>query len=188
MIASGNHLGQSSADTGEGQSARLAAPARARLRGPQAERLCEKPNQGPPSLGDARVDGLPRQSLVSPDPVGAADQNRAAAGADNLPARSRDRSLQANHRDRLLGVLGLGRGAGTMERSEAIGASRTAAIMCARSSFLVEPVCIHQIDCAAFVTLRNIMALRVNSSRFPKIRPCQGRQIGESIRPDRGHP
>ena len=40
--------------------------------------------------------------------MGAAHQNRAAVGALGLPARSRDGTLQANHRGRLLGVFGQG--------------------------------------------------------------------------------
>ena len=48
--------------------------------------------------------------------MGEADQDRAAAGAHGLPARSRDGSLQANKRDRLLGFFGLGPDAGALER------------------------------------------------------------------------
>ncbi len=50
--------------------------------------------------------------------MGEPDQDCAPLGAHRLQARSQERTLQPNHRDRLLGVFRRGRRAGNLERMD----------------------------------------------------------------------
>ena len=72
----------------------------------QAARLRHQPSQRPQSLGNARIDGVSGQGVVSPYAVGSLDQDRASSGANGLQARPADGAAHQNERDGLLGLLG----------------------------------------------------------------------------------